>query len=102
MPERRHNLLRRLAESNSFAQRPRTFADSAEARQECKMDAFSEILSGVKLNGAVLFTAEFASPWGLSVPASNIAAATLGLGAAHLLLYHRVVAGGARIELTDG
>jgi AraC-like DNA-binding protein len=66
------------------------------------MDAFSEILSGVKLNGAVFFTAEFSAPWGLSVPASNIAAATLGLGAAHLLLYHLVVEGGAVIELTDG
>jgi AraC-like DNA-binding protein len=102
MPERRHNLLRRLAEANSFAQRPRNFADSAEDRQEYKMDAFSEILSGVKLNGAVFFTAEFSAPWGLSVPASNIAAATLGLGVAHLLLYHLVVEGGAVIELTDG
>ena len=28
------------------------------------MDAFSEILSGVKLSGAVFFTAEFSAPWG--------------------------------------
>jgi AraC-like DNA-binding protein len=102
MPERRHNLPGRLAEANSFAQRPRNFADSAEDRQEYKMDAFSEILSGVKLNGAVFFTAEFSAPWGLSVPAPNITAAILGLGAAHLLLYHLVIEGGALIELTDG
>lgn len=102
MPERRHNLLRRLAEANSFAQRPRNFADSAGGRREYKMDAFSEILSGVKLNGAVFFTAEFSAPWGLSVPASNITAAILGLGAAHLVLYHLVIEGGAVIELTDG
>ena len=36
------------------------------------MDAFSEILSGVKLNGAVFFTAEFSAPWGFSAPASKI------------------------------
>jgi hypothetical protein len=28
------------------------------------VDAFSEILSGVKLNGAVFFSAEFSAPWG--------------------------------------
>ena len=66
------------------------------------MDAFSEILSGVKLNGAVFFTAEFSAPWGLSVPAPDMTAAILGLGAAHLLLYHLLVEGGAVIELTDG
>ena len=66
------------------------------------MDAFSEILSGVKLNGAVFFTAEFSAPWGLSVPASNMTAAMLGLGAAHLVLYHLVIEGGAVVEMTDG
>jgi len=32
------------------------------------MDAFSEILSGVRLNGAVFFSAEFSAPWGFSTP----------------------------------
>ena len=36
------------------------------------MDAFSQILSGVKLNGAVFFTAEFSSPWGFSTPARKV------------------------------
>ena len=71
-----HDLLERLAEADSFAQRPGNFADSPEDR----MDAFSEILSGVKLNGAVFFSAEFSAPWGFSAPASNIMAAMLGLG----------------------
>jgi AraC-like DNA-binding protein len=66
------------------------------------MDAFSEILSGVKLNGAVFFSAEFSAPWGFSAPASNMMAATLGLKAAHLLLYHFVIDGGAVVELPDG
>ena len=66
------------------------------------MDAFSEILSGVKLNGAVFFTAEFSAPWGFSTPASNVMAAKLAPGAAHLVLYHLVIEGGAVIELADG
>jgi AraC-like DNA-binding protein len=66
------------------------------------MDAFSEILSGVKLNGAVFFTAEFSAPWGLSTPSSKIMAANIAPGAEHLVLYHLVIEGGAVIELLDG
>jgi AraC-like DNA-binding protein len=65
------------------------------------MDAFSEILSGVKLNGALFFRAEFSAPWGFSAPASNVIATTLALGAAHLVLYHFVIDGGAVAELGD-
>jgi AraC-like DNA-binding protein len=66
------------------------------------MDAFSEILSGVKLNGAVFFSAEFSSPWGFSAPASNKIAAELATGVAHLVLYHFVIEGGALVQLADG
>jgi AraC-like DNA-binding protein len=66
------------------------------------MDAFSEILSGVKLNGAVFFSAEFSAPWGFSAPASDKIAAELATGATHLLLYHFVIDGGALAQLEDG
>jgi AraC-like DNA-binding protein len=66
------------------------------------MDAFSEILSAVKLNGALFFSAEFSAPWGFSVPKSDMTAATLGLGVAHLVLYHFVIDGGAVVEWADG
>jgi AraC-like DNA-binding protein len=66
------------------------------------MDAFSEILSGVKLNGAVFFTAEFSAPWGLTTPASKLMAAKVAPGAAHLLLYHLLIEGSAIVELEDG
>ena len=66
------------------------------------MDAFSEILTGVKLNGAVFFNAEFSAPWGFSVPASQVTAAMLAPGAEHLVLYHMVLDGGAFAELADG
>ena len=32
------------------------------------MDAFSEVLSGVRLKGAMFFSAEFSAPWRLSRP----------------------------------
>ena len=98
MPERRHNLLERLAGADSFARIPGNFAESPVN----KMDAFSEILSGVKLNGAVFFTAEFSAPWGFSAPASKQMADRLAPGAAHFLLYHLVVDGGAVVEMADG
>lgn len=66
------------------------------------MDAFSEILSSVKLKGAVFFSAEFSAPWGLSAPASSRMAATLGLATADLVLFHLVVDGGAVIEWGEG
>ncbi len=98
MPERRHDLLGRLAEADSFARRPGSFAESPKYR----MDAFSQILSGVKLNGAVFFTAEFSAPWGFSTSEPTVMAAKIAPGAEHLVLYHLVVEGGAVIELTDG
>jgi AraC-like DNA-binding protein len=66
------------------------------------MDAFSEILSGVKLNGTAFFNAEFSAPSGFSAPGSKITAATLGLGVAHLVLYHLVIDGGVVVEMPDG
>jgi AraC-like DNA-binding protein len=98
MPERRHDLLERLADADSFAARSRNFADSPEVG----MDAFSEILSGVKLNGALFFSAEFSAPWGFSAPASSATAAIVAPGAAHLILYHLVIEGGALVRLPDG
>ena len=66
------------------------------------MDAFTEILSGVKLSGALFFVAEFSAPWGFAAPASSTAAALLAPGAAHLVLYDFVIDGGALAQLTDG
>ena len=66
------------------------------------MDAFSEILSGVKLNGAVFFSAEFSAPWGFSTPSSNVLAADLAPGAAHLVLYHFLIDGRAFVQVANG
>ncbi len=66
------------------------------------MDAFSEILSGVKLTGAVYFNAEFSAPWGFSAPASKKMSEAVAPGAEHFVIYHLLIEGGARVELTDG
>ena len=101
MSERRDNLLGRPTEADSFAPGPQNFAAGPEDR----MDAFSEILNGVRLNGAVYFTAEFSAPWGFSAPQAKTMAATIAPGApiaAHLVVYHLVIEGGAVVEMTDG
>src|SRR5258705_13981115 len=98
MSGRRHDFLERLGEADRFAHRPGNFADSPRDL----MDAFSQILSGVKLLGAVFFTAEFSAPWGLSTAAPNMMAAKIAPGAEHLVLYHLVIEGAAVIELADG
>ena len=66
------------------------------------MDAFSEILSRVKLNGAVFFSAEFSAPWGFSTPPPSVLADEFASGAEHLVLYHFVIDGGAVVQLIDG
>jgi AraC-like DNA-binding protein len=66
------------------------------------VDAFSEILSGVKLSGVVFFSAEFSAPWGFSTPPRQVLAAKAPADAPHLVLYHLVIDGGALIEMADG
>jgi len=66
------------------------------------MDAFSEILSQVKLDGAVFFTAEFSAPWGFSAPPSSVLAELVAPGAAHLMIYRLITAGRAFVETADG
>jgi AraC-like DNA-binding protein len=63
------------------------------------MDAFSEILSGVKLNGALFFNAHFTAPWGFSAPASKALAPSLAPQAPHLVIYHLVLEGRAVARL---
>ncbi|MEZ5351865.1 MAG: AraC family transcriptional regulator [Bryobacteraceae bacterium] len=66
------------------------------------MDAFSEILSGVKLNGALFFNAEFSAPWSVVSPGSAAMTPLLAPGASHLVVYHFVVEGDASATLHSG
>lgn len=66
------------------------------------MDAFSEVLNGVRLKGAVFFRAEFSAPWRLATPHCHALTPALAPGAPHMLMYHFVVDGSARVSLEDG
>ena len=65
------------------------------------MDAFSEVLNGVRLKGAMFFRAEFSAPWLLSTPHCRVLTPALAPGAPHMLIYHFVVDGSAKVCL-DG
>src|SRR5579883_3675288 len=98
MLRRPSHLPGRLTMSDSFAGRPGNFAGRARNR----VDAISEILSGVKLNGALFFSAEFSAPWCFSSPSSSTLAPLLAPGAPHLVIYHFVIDGIAFVQLPDG
>jgi AraC-like DNA-binding protein len=66
------------------------------------VDAFSKILSGVKLNGALFFSAEFSAPWGFTTAPATTIANELAPGSEHLVLYHFLIDGCAVAHLIDG
>ena len=65
------------------------------------MDAFSEILGGVVLKGAMFFSAEFSAPWGFDAPAAQDLAPMLAPGAPHLLIYHFLVEGSGLVRVEN-
>jgi AraC-like DNA-binding protein len=66
------------------------------------MDAFSEVLSGVRLKGALFFSADLTAPWAYAAPPSSEMASTLAPGEPYLVIYHLVTEGVARAALPDG
>jgi len=65
------------------------------------MDALSEVLHSVKLEGAVFYNAEFTAPWGFRSPRSCEVAAFLGNGIEHVIIYHFITHGRAHAEVED-
>ncbi len=63
------------------------------------MDAFSEILNAVKLQGALFFNAEFSEPWAFDAPRSESIASELLPGAEHLVIFHLVTDGSAYAQI---
>ena len=63
------------------------------------MDAFSEALRSVRITGSLFFNAEFTAPWGFASPPARIAAPLLAPGTEHLVLFHLVTEGTARVRV---
>jgi AraC-like DNA-binding protein len=88
----------RPAAADYFARRLKKFA----GRPKIRMDAFSQILSAVKLTGAIFFNAEFSAPWGFTMPASTLMAARLAPDASYMVFYHLLIEGRSVVEMLDG
>jgi AraC-like DNA-binding protein len=87
-----------------IAERPAALPGGCQrARRSLQtMDAFSEVLSGVRLKGAVFFRAAFTAPWDFTSPPSHQFAPLLAPGAKHLIVYHLVAAGTLRAGVLGG
>jgi len=66
------------------------------------MDALSEVLRAVKLEGALFFNAEFSAPWCLRSALTPAVARTLAPGAGHLIISHFLTEGRAYARLPEG
>jgi AraC-like DNA-binding protein len=74
------------------------------------VDALSEVLKAITLNGAVFYNAEFSAPWSFRSPPSKELALHIGQETGRIVTYHLVtegvawaqLEGGSRVELSPG
>lgn len=66
------------------------------------MDALSEVLKVVRLDGAMFYNGEFSSPWSFASPGSRVMAPLLAPGADHVIIYHLLIEGRGFARLADG
>ena len=66
------------------------------------MDALTDILKSVQLEGAVYLNAEFRAPWTMRGRYGLVSARQRLAGAEHVLMFHFLVEGRCRIRLADG
>jgi len=66
------------------------------------MDVLSEVLSSVKLQGALFFNGEFSAPWCLSSAGATGIAPYVSSRAKHLIMFHYLTEGRAYASLHDG
>jgi AraC-like DNA-binding protein len=84
-----------------LTERPVFFAETPHFRT-LSMDAISEVLKSIKLEGALFFNAELSAPWCLVEPHSRELVSDLSPGAGHLLLFHYVLSGQLEAGLSGG
>ena len=66
------------------------------------MDVLSEVLSAIRLQGALFFNAEFSAPWCLSSSGAAGIAPHLPSTDVHLIMFHFLTEGRAYASLEDG
>lgn len=62
------------------------------------MDVLSDVLRNVRLTGALLFFAEYRSPWCVACPPSHMIAPLLVPGARQLVIFHIVIDGACLVN----
>lgn len=62
------------------------------------MDVLSDVLRNVRLSGALLFFAEYRSPWCIECPPSSVIAPLVVPGAQQLVIFHIVVEGECQVN----
>jgi AraC-like DNA-binding protein len=65
------------------------------------MDVLSDVLTNVRLSGALLFFAEYRTPWCVSCPPSQMIAPLLVPGARRLVIFHIVIDGSCLVNRPD-
>jgi AraC-like DNA-binding protein len=65
------------------------------------MDVLSDVLKNVRLSGALLFFAEYRTPWCVSCPPSEMIAPLLVPGARRLVIFHIVIDGSCLVNKPD-
>lgn len=65
------------------------------------MDVLSDVLRNVRLSGALLFFAEYRSPWCVACPPSHMIAPLLVPGARQLVIFHIVIDGACLVSRPD-
>lgn len=66
------------------------------------MDVLSDVLSAVKLRGALFYHGEFSSPWSFFAPPSKTVALHVMPNAGHVIIYHLLTEGRASARLVNG
>jgi AraC-like DNA-binding protein len=66
------------------------------------MDALSDVLNSVHLEGAYYLNAEFTAPWCIRGECSVPRVRKRLAGAEHVIFFHFVTEGGCKVRLTDG
>jgi AraC family transcriptional regulator, alkane utilization regulator len=66
------------------------------------MDALSDVLKSVRLEGAVYLNAEFTAPWCVRAKFGLVKAKARLTGADHIVYFHFIAEGGCKVRLDDG